>query len=85
MKLRIETNCHNFSWCSEYLALEVCDSSDIRDTLAQPNIPKELVMLYFSNLSFICLLLGVCRTNLVTCEAIERLSPTKTPSLAVSR
>ncbi len=39
-------------------------------------------MPFFTNLSFIFLLLGVCRTNRVTCEAIEHQSPT--PSLEIS-
>ncbi len=76
MKLRFETVCHSLAWHSQYLTLEVRGSSDIRDRLALDYPPEESELLILTNLSFIFLLLGVCRTGCVTCEAIERQSPT---------
>ncbi len=76
MKLRFETNCHCFWGQSENLALEVWGPSDIRDKWVLRHPSEELKVRLSSNLSFIFLLLGICRTNLVTCEAIERQSPT---------
>ncbi len=76
MKLRFETVCHSFAWLSEYLRLAVRGSSYIRDRLALDSSREELEVPFSTNLSFIFLLLGVCRTNLVTCEAIESQNPT---------